>query len=193
MSTQTTPSPVESNATNASHLRPGRYRLTVDIANPALDRRTRHDWITTTPAFTAGALFEVDEGRHSFEIEGILCKQWEIGLVGRKFNHQRLSVYSTDSRPDSQTLKDDPNLHLTWDLLPHLVRVDDGQVRKEAVAKAIKAADRITTDAGLASYTEAIQLINDILELKPRLLSEINDGSDEGAEIVRRIKAIRRT
>lgn len=181
----------ETQQVTAASLRPGRYRLTADVPNPALDRRTRHDWMTTTPVFKAGMCFDVEEGAYSATFGDQTNHQWEIGLVGRRFSSQRVTVYSKEDQPSGQEIKENPKGNLGWLLLPHLVREDDNILRQEIVMKATKAADQATARADMVTYTEALKLIDDLLEFKPRLLSDINDGSDEGASIARRIKAIR--
>ncbi|MCZ8254503.1 MAG: hypothetical protein O9327_02325 [Polaromonas sp.] len=184
--------PIQATESDAARIRPGRYRLTVDVANPALDRRTRHDWRTVTPTLRAGDLFDVFEGNYSATFNDHTNHQWEIGLVGRKFEYQRLTVFSMEERPTPQELKDDPVRKLAWDLLPHLERIDDNLVRKEVVAKAKKAADNAAAKADLVSYTAVCKAVSDLLELKPTLLAAINDGTDEGAELARLLKAIRK-
>lgn len=101
-------------------LTPGRYRLKIDVPNPALDRRARIDWRESTPVIAAGTEFFVNEYLSPERSEVVAHALYP---TGQHYTYPLLLYLKVADRADKEP--HDKLARLLWALLPHLERVGD--------------------------------------------------------------------
>lgn len=120
---------------------PGLYALTEAVINPILDRRTRHDWRTTTQMFAKGQQFIVEKADIYEVDEKKIPVAMDLRMKGARFSHHCVKLWLTEDAPRQEYLDRDRNYVLSWALAPYLQRVGDfkppmGKDQKIATFKA---------------------------------------------------------
>lgn len=115
----------------------GRYRLTRDLPNPAVDRRRRSDWRQAMPVFQAGTEFHLNEYRGIGGDADVLA--FEITLRKGRYTHQKLMCKPDGSEAWGTT---DKLCKLAAALVPLLERVDgETEIETKARRQALELAE----------------------------------------------------
>lgn len=124
---------------------PGIYVLTEAVINPILDRRTRHDWRTTTHMFATTDEFIVEYDESYALGDATIPPAVELRLKRARFSHHTVRIWLTEDEPRQDKLLHDRNYRLSWALAPYLQRVGDFKKPLNKAEQMVAMADDLET------------------------------------------------